>query len=405
MLSASAMFPRDRFNPLLPNAEKLVDDLKTITELDFEPKSSKELGSKLVLHQFLPAWEVQAYVRFANIALHVQNSRYPTHETTGELPQLSDGHFLLPAEDIIMHLQTFHEDIDNFLTDEQRAESYAFRVMLSERLHRVLLYSRWVDSVTFHELTRPQMKKAIPFPLNQVLPKKIRMETKASLHQYGIQTKEQAFVIARDCYTALNTKLANSSGDYFFGDKPSALDAAVFGHVVDALANPQLNKTVYELAPRLVTLAEKIRDKYFAAADSAKPDLVGPDELQYTETNNNLFSTDESCFMSKASAASHQLAFLEPYKSLNWERRGMLSEVIKKKHEQAEHSANEAMPGVYGTAGDERFDKGPRNVIIGAVIAIALYAFAALPLQIRFSDDDDEDDEDLMDEEEDDDEY
>lgn len=100
--------------------------------------------------------------------------------STGELPQLNDGNFLLPKEEIIMHLQTvraaaasggdvdsriyaerevlglrlltpvfvlvccecrrqFHEDIDSFLTDEQRSESFAYRSMISERLHRVMV--------------------------------------------------------------------------------------------------------------------------------------------------------------------------------------------------------------------------------------------------------------------------
>jgi len=48
-----------------------------------------------------------------------------------------------------------------------------------------------VDPSTYREVTRPHMKKHIPFPLNQFLPKKIHLETMQALELYGIKSKEQ----------------------------------------------------------------------------------------------------------------------------------------------------------------------------------------------------------------------
>jgi hypothetical protein len=79
----AAMFPEDRFSPLAPDAERLHEDLWEAAQLESTPRTSRELGSRLVLHQFLPAWDVQAYVRVAKLPLHVHNSRYPTYEATG----------------------------------------------------------------------------------------------------------------------------------------------------------------------------------------------------------------------------------------------------------------------------------------------------------------------------------
>ncbi|KAF4317815.1 hypothetical protein BBO99_00005973 [Phytophthora kernoviae] len=352
------MFPEDRFHPLGPDADRLHDDLMEAKELESTPRTSKELGSALVLHQFLPAWDVQAYLRVAGIRLHVHNSKYPAYEATGELPQLSDGNFLLPKEEIIMHLQTFHTDIDEFLTDAQRSESYAYRSMLSEKLQRVMLYCRWVNSSTYREVTRPHMKRHIPFPLNLFLPKKIHMETMEKLRSYGINSKEQAYVIARDCYTALNTKLESSSLPYFFGDKPSALDVAVFGHIVDALGNSQLAATVHQHAPLLITMAERIRNAYFGAPGEQPTSLS--DEAVYTENQANYFASTslDSAFMKKVSPPL-QVAFLKPYRSLDWSRRELASEVAKKKREKdAERHA--AAAGGEG-AQDKAFEKGPRN--------------------------------------------
>jgi len=386
------MFPEDRFHPLGPDADRLHDDLVEATQLESTPKTSRELGSALVL---LPAWDVQAYLRVAGIRLHVHNSKYPAYEATGELPQLSDGNFLLPKEEIIMHLQTFHTDIDEFLSDAQRSESYAYRTMLSEKLQRVMLYCRWVDSATYREVTRPHMKRHIPFPLNLFLPKKMHMDTMEKLRSYGISTKEQAYVIARDCYTALNAKLESAGTNYFFGDKPSALDVAVFGHIVDALGNTQLVATVHQHAPLLITLAERIRDEYFGAPGEQPTSLS--EEAVYSENQANYFTSTslDSAFMKKVSPPL-QVAFLKPYRSLDWSRRELASDVAKKRREkEAENRAAE------GEEQDKAFEKGPRNVIIGAIAALVLYGVAALPVAVDFAEDEyyeDEDEEDDEDE-------
>ncbi|OWZ17126.1 putative mitochondrial protein [Phytophthora megakarya] len=379
------MFPEDRFHPLGPDADRLHDDLVDATELESTPKTSQQLGSTLVLHQFLPAWDVQAYLRIAGIRLHVHNSKYPTYEATGELPQLSDGNFLLPKEEIIMHLQTFHKDIDEFLSDAQRSESYAYRSMLSEKLQRVMLYCRWVDPATYREVTRPHMKRNIPFPLNLFLPKKMHLDTMEKLRMYGISTKEQAYVIARDCYTALNTKLESAGTPYFFGDQPSALDVAVFGHIVDAMSNSQLVATVHQHAPLLIALAERIRDAYFGARGEQPTSLSEEAEAVYSENQPNYFSTTslDSAFMKKVSPPL-QVAFLKPYRSLDWSRRELASEVAQKKREK------EAEKQAVGEEQDKSFEKGPRNVVIGAIAALVLYAVAALPVAVQFGDDDDD---------------
>lgn len=245
----------------------------------------------------------------------------------------------------------FHKDIDEFLSDAQRSESYAYRSMLSEKLQRVMLYCRWVDSATYREVTRPHMKRNIPFPLNLFLPKKMHLDTMEKLRMYGISTKEQAYVIARDCYTALNAKLESAGSPYFFGEQPSALDVAVFGHIVDALGNSQLAATVHQHAPLLITLSERIRDAYFGAPGEQPTSLS--EEAMYSENQANYFTSTslDSGFMKVSQPL--QVAFLKPYRSLDWSRRELASEVTEKKRErEAEiHAAAEGQ--------DKAFEKGP----------------------------------------------
>ena len=123
------MFPTNRFTSLLPSAPSLKQILRKENDedLEFVPKTSKDYGSRIVMHQFWPAYNVIAYMRMANLNFHVHNSRYPRYEVSGnyteqlhlmvvltkcsegELPQLHDGNYLLSKSDINLHLQTVCE--------------------------------------------------------------------------------------------------------------------------------------------------------------------------------------------------------------------------------------------------------------------------------------------------------
>jgi hypothetical protein len=157
------MFPNDRFSSLLPETGRLHDELHESVHgrRGFVPRIAPEFHvknpehgvvPKVSLHQFFPAWDVQAYVRMAKLPLHVHNSAYPIYEATGELPQLSDGNFLVPKDEILQHLQTFHADLDDWLSDAHKAESFAFRSIVNEKLHRVMVrclctsyHCAWMD--------------------------------------------------------------------------------------------------------------------------------------------------------------------------------------------------------------------------------------------------------------------
>lgn len=39
---------------------------------------------------------------------------------------------------------------------------------------------------------------------------------------------------AKEMYAALDLRLGNSGGDFFFGAEPTSLDACVFGHLAEA---------------------------------------------------------------------------------------------------------------------------------------------------------------------------
>ncbi|KDO32391.1 hypothetical protein SPRG_02868 [Saprolegnia parasitica CBS 223.65] len=367
-------FP-NRNSTLVPTERSLIADRKANMEsLRVPPKTSAELGPgcQPTLHQFLPAYDVQAYVRFAKIPLHIKNAKYPSFEATGELPQLRDGHYLLAKDDIIMHLQTYHTDIDGHLSAVQKGESLAFKSMVQEKLQRVLHYCRWVDPITYKEVTRPAVQRVLPFPLNRVLPKKMHHAMTSELATAGYASQEQVYVAARDCYAALNARLGD--GPFFYGAAPTSLDAIVFGHLVDALSDVQLRDVVHIHGPRLLSFAETVRSTYFGS--KAMGSL-------WTENVPSPFLTLATAFMGDF-ATVPLAAYVQPYQSLSWSKR----EVAK---EEVVHEVPHDDPAQHVV-----YDKSSRNVLFGGLLAIVLYGLSQLSFSIEsFADayDDDEYDE------------
>ncbi|CAK4208507.1 unnamed protein product [Aphanomyces euteiches] len=373
-------FP-DRNATLLPTDKSQNANPRSFdTSVRVMPKTSAELGgnARPTLHQFFPAWDVQAYIRFAQIKLHVVNAQYPEYEATGELPQLNDGHFLVPKDDIILHLQTYYQDLDAQLSASQRADSVAFRSLVQEKLQRVLLYCRWVDPITYKEVTRPAVLQVMPFPLNRILPKLIHTRYSNALLE-TFPSKEHTYLTARDSYVALNARLEASSGPFFFGDRPTSLDAIVFGHVVDALGDNQLRQVVHAHGPRLVQFATYIREAFFDVPVGA---------ALCTQNAPNSFASLQGAFLADFHLVPHA-AYAQPYQSLSWSKR----EVAKAA--KAERVA----------AGDDdevvTYDKSTRRVLFGALAAIVLYAVSQVSFSISNEDEygDDDDDFEFEDEE------
>lgn len=337
---------------------------------------------------------VQAYVRFAKLKLHVQNSKYPEFAATGELPQLRDGNFLVGRHDIISHLQTVrnilgllipsililqhHINMDEMLEPDEKAQVFAFSTMIHTSLHKTLLYSRYVDSTNYREVTRPALCKALPAPLKSFMPGRLQKEMKKKLHDEGFSNREHVFTVARDCYAALNARLG--TGSYFFSN-PTSLDAIVFGHVVDALNDVRLKELVLAYAPELVRFAKNIRDTYFSSKTS--PDVAANatksgkfEQAMYTTNTENAFTLLNSAFMEQDSTTIDDAWITEPYKSLSSTYK---SRPRKPKPTPQELAALEE---------ESALNKKGTRAIIGGCVAMALYMLSILDIDIVDEDED-----------------
>nr|CCA26125.1 conserved hypothetical protein [Albugo laibachii Nc14] len=371
------MFPTNRFTSLLPSAPSLKQILRKENDedLEFVPKTSKDYGSRIVVHQFWPAYNVIAYMRMANLNFHVHNSRYPRYEVSGELPQLHDGNYLLSKSDINLHLQTFHTDIDVHLTAEEKADLFAFRSIVTEKLAYVLLYCRWVDDVEYTEVTLPQLRNVIPFPLNRILPKMMRNAALREAQAHGICSREKAYMLARDCYASLNAKVSENSSRYSFGYHPTSLDAEIVGHVIDGLANTQLRDVLFEFAPSLIDVAKTVRAQYFSRDPE---DYVGCLKA-YTENEDNYFVKQTPRHFLDPVSFPVDKALLTPYQSIDWRKREMIEEIVEEKIKSSSDRLKDPSQDSVGI-------EGKRNLVIGAVVTFALYAISCLPIEFASND-------------------
>ncbi|XP_052326244.1 metaxin-1-like isoform X2 [Oncorhynchus keta] len=157
---------------------------------------------------------VLAYAKFAGAPLKVHKITNPWRSPTGTLPALKtteeSTRSLSKPSNIIIHL-------------------------------RKQIYTQWVDSKNYVDVTRRWYAENIPFPLNFLLPNRIHNQQLERLRlvrgdptlEPGEQLEKELYHDALECMTLLSQRLG--SHKFFFGDSPSSLDAYVFGHLAPLL--------------------------------------------------------------------------------------------------------------------------------------------------------------------------
>jgi len=124
-------------------------------------------------------------------------------------------------------------DLDCNLTAPQRAERDAYTSLIEGTLYNLMLYNWWGESEN-REVTKAIYKSMFIFPLNFISSQRMSHKVLSRLNILGLESTEQVTKEAEKCYEALAVRLANNS--FFFGDKPSSIDATLYGHLSCQLA-------------------------------------------------------------------------------------------------------------------------------------------------------------------------
>ncbi|KAI9202560.1 uncharacterized protein BJ171DRAFT_177122 [Polychytrium aggregatum] len=200
----------------------------------------------------------------------IQPSSTPQLSPNGAFPMLLAGAEPIAGTSNILAFLKKRDgaDLDTHLTESQRAQATALICLIEENLNNALLYTWWLESENFVKSTRPKFSKALGFISRYYVPNQLR--EKARFRLKGTRTIEsdgkevpEVYLEARDIYKELAKMLGDKP--FFFGDRPTSLDAVAYGHLAlhtyPSLANVQLFTMLSFEFPTLVDFVKRIQTK------------------------------------------------------------------------------------------------------------------------------------------------
>uniref|UniRef100_A0AC34G5W4 Glutathione S-transferase n=1 Tax=Panagrolaimus sp. ES5 TaxID=591445 RepID=A0AC34G5W4_9BILA len=210
--------------------------------------------------------------------------------TRGQLPFIEVNGRQFGDSNLIMEnlIATYHLSIDRSLNSRERAEARLLTVLIEESIFRIIAYNRsqdisWMatEKGVIRHLTG--IKK---FAFQKFVIKKLQKSYKNMVHIQGIgrKTVQEVEDMAKQDLSILSFYLGDKP--YFFGTKPTSVDATAFGQLVTItdtpLANPAIKTFMEHSTPNLVEFVQRIKHNFWPdwetlcstlALNSAAPEL------------------------------------------------------------------------------------------------------------------------------------
>ncbi|XP_044148088.1 metaxin-3 isoform X2 [Bufo gargarizans] len=216
---------------------------------------------------------VLAYAKFggAPLVLNPVDNTWANSQDVVPTLTYQDDQVTQPVN-ILNCLRKQKYNADYVLSAREGSDTLAYIALLEEKLLPAILHTFWVDSDNYSGVTRPWYASRIPFPLCFYLPGKMSREvlnrilvTKGQPPLYSMNEVEaQIYKDAKECLNLLSNRLGKSQ--FFFGDKPTTLDAFVFGFLAPLykarLLKVQLQEHLKQL-PNLCDFCDHILCAYF----------------------------------------------------------------------------------------------------------------------------------------------
>ncbi|KAJ1555389.1 Metaxin-3, partial [Nowakowskiella sp. JEL0078] len=156
--------------------------------------------------------------------------------------------------------------------------------LIEDKLYDALLFNWWLESDNYNNSTRPTYAKNLPWISRYTVPSKLREKVKFRLSKYKLlkfndkavpelwrravlkkdESVSEVYLDARKIYHVLEIKLGEKK--YMFGDKPSTLDAIMYGHLAlhsSFKSSPRLFGILALEFPLLSSYLKVIRQQLF----------------------------------------------------------------------------------------------------------------------------------------------
>jgi len=228
------------------------------------------------------AIKLETWLRFTGLPYTNISNDFTIGSAKGQIPfiELNGRQFADSQAVIEMLKEKYHVQIDDGLSPRQQAEVRALKVFIEESTQRIAVYDRSRDNTWFATPDGfiENLSGVKKFLFKNVLNGQVQKQLKAALYAQGMgrNSPEEVDELAKKDLTALSTLLGDK--DYLYGDRPTTIDASLFGTLV-SLYDPPLNSKVIkpfleESTPNLVAYIKRIKQQYWPDYDKLCKELL-----------------------------------------------------------------------------------------------------------------------------------
>ncbi len=187
----------------------------------------------------------------------------PLKSPKGKLPFLEDNGRLIADSSLIQRYLEEEKDVDfdSHLDMRQRAVAEAFRRMVEEHLYFVAVYMRWIDNTqTVRDLFLAEAPVMVRLFVLPMIVRKIRRDLVGQ--GIGRHDRDEIYRFGCNDIKAVSDAM---DGPYFFGERPSSLDATLYG-ILENLVTVEIDNPLRDAVladERLMTFLEAFRANVF----------------------------------------------------------------------------------------------------------------------------------------------
>lgn len=182
--------------------------------------------------------KLETYLRLAKIPYEIRFGD-PRKAPKGKIPFIEDGDVRMGDSGLIIdYLKAKYGDpLDAHLSEQEKATMLSIRRMIEEHTYFCMLNLRWSGDESWPHV-RDFFMPFLPKGLGGLIMRQVRRSALARATHQGVgrHTREEIIALAKRDVDAYATLLGDKP--YFMGEKPTSLDATMFGFLVNAIHTP-----------------------------------------------------------------------------------------------------------------------------------------------------------------------
>ena len=209
--------------------------------------------------------KLETWLRIADIPYDVVDTPNPRNGPKGKLPFIEDGSMRIDDSSLIIaHLKkTRGVDPDAHLSPMQQTTALLVQRTLEEHYAFVVLYTHFIREQGWQH-TRVSFD-TIPAPIRPLIASLVRGRMRKILWLQGLLRRSDQEIIESALRDWRAVLAVMSEGSFFFGERPTTLDAIVFATLATTVLTPIESpiKDFFQSQPACIAYAERMRSRYF----------------------------------------------------------------------------------------------------------------------------------------------